>query len=509
MPNQPGRSDNHYHNYVYPDGLFPGYAHMQVTKHKAGSSLDGRIDTIRLPLPSLLANLTDAQRAADVEQSMSEVVGNINWTSQFAPTAHTVRITTGNPREVIFTANYNNEQGPIGQGGKPGEELLDGIITAMVPRVANKADMHGPNTISALGRIAPCILVAAKKQLKDHLLRPTQSNNDTLLKLRDRIIPQADKSSPASKTLTIPAAEMALIFDKECREGQLLVRILENSFRQSEQANWIVVDSDFFVNRPDHTRDINAQKLSSSIENKTDPLYITTTSGGHAFGIQVDFKSKTLFVANAAGDLSTLQNTIGLVQQATGCGKVVSVVNQPMKRDEHLPANDVCTADALAITHMLKTTNKPFTEGCLNEHVLQTGTYLRAGLAQEALQIERDHAPSFTIWNDLACYLMNLLSGLNQNVKIQKETPENAWNQACKQLKDLVDTGQWEGLDESGLLSAVNTVTYTATYMNDAGEEETITPIVPVALQIALDELYARKLDSDNDSSDSCHTLRT
>ncbi len=340
----PGTSDNHYHNYVYPEGLFPGYEQIQATRYPESHRYQGRVQNITVPQTLF----------RDFKPNQFVAMANL-----FDDATHTVR--DDGAGNWVFTPDMAADKN---------EKLLNMLLDKLAPRMAYVDDFYGPNYVSDLGRLMPLIAVGAREQAARRLMGRETSID--LLQLRDELVDGAE----AVSELRIDKAVFYRYLEKLAREEQLLARTVAHNLGMRKR-NWIGVDADFFNRFERLGNDINAGKLRKSIAKKK-PLAISTTTGGHAFAVFVDFEKNTIFLANPLGTYDGFNAVIDKLKQVTGCQNVVHSLTRQIQREGDIDFDDVCTADAVMLAHMLDQQHKrrELAEGSLNDKLLKTAHYL-------------------------------------------------------------------------------------------------------------------------------------
>ncbi|CEG56465.1 hypothetical protein [Legionella fallonii] len=351
----PGKRDYNYHNYIYPEGLIATIEQIRITFYPATHRFSGRPNTIEIP--------------SAMYKESAETANVIHGTQ------HNI---TRNPEQVIITIDYSQ-----GRGTTPADEMINQLIFDLQPRIANSTDIkENINYISDLGRIAPLIGLGLQKEIKDLLLG--QKKASSLLQLKDRIVDSADKVT--IRTIELDREIFNRYIEKLIREEGYLVQLVRNHLNL-DQKNWVLADQNL-LNNYLNIKDANAEKLNLALQNKKEPLFISTTTGSHAFAIKVDFARKTLFLANPGEDKRNCEQIIEQLKQMTGCTNVVQVITKKLIREEDISFNDVCTADSLALAQMMIEQDH-LEEGCLNNAPLKTGVFVRKALEDNATPVER------------------------------------------------------------------------------------------------------------------------
>lgn len=511
--------DNHYHNYVYPDGLIPGFAQITIKKHTAGlyysaeNPVNTRINTISIPLAAIQSEGFSPQ----------EFVDRINLTHD---THHTFRV-SGSPPQMELTVDYSAARGKV-----PAEELLRGLLTELQPRIPHKADIKGPNYISHLGRLAHMLHASAMDQAMNRLTgAPNQEGY--LLGLRDHVV-----SSPERPTmLKINKSVFRRWVEKEAREEQLLSRKVAANLNM-DATNWVAVD----LRQLRYPKE-RSLKFQAALARKDDPnnppLYMSTTTGQHAFAMMIDFKNKTVFLANPLGTYDNFAEIVEQVKLISGCDKVVHVNTQPLAREGDIPFQDVCTADSVALAHMMQTYHAAYgtlKADCLNGQKLKTAEYVtRQGQEvrapapamppvdqkmshtryRESPAVSQDH--SYSVLRSMPDDRLERqrpqkkATEMIERPKVAKELPEKIFVRKLNALRKQIvaeNMSAEEGWVEATKLlerqkdyvsrdtkSGVRSVQYTA----DMGHRS-IKKMVPEEAQIILDRLYAKKLAADDDN---------
>ena len=341
----PGKQDSNYHNYVYLDGFISNLDKIEVAYYPEGHQYQGRINTIKIPL-SMYDNTGET---ANVKYNTNHVIQK-------------------NTDSVLITVDYSNKNGVT-----PANQLLDQLISDLQPRIASSDDIsQGVNYISDLGRILPLLGPGIQKEIKDMLLQGRKDGH--LLQLRDRVVHSADQVQNRFIELNINIFYSYI--EKLVREEGYLTQLVRN-YLKLDQKNWIFADQDLLNNFKKNT-DANSEKLKLALQNKAEPLFISTTTGNHAFAVKVDFHSNTLFLANPGEDTRNCDAVIEQLKQITGCTNVVCVITKTLVREEDIPFNDVCTVDSLALAQMMM--DQP--DACLDNTPLKTGVYVRRALSE-------------------------------------------------------------------------------------------------------------------------------
>ncbi len=349
-----GKHDCYYHNYTYPKGLMADIEQIKVNCYPADHTFSGRLHTIQIPSNMYKGSAENA---------------NIIYGTQHTIEKHS--------DHVLVTIDYSQNR-----GSTPADEMVNQLILDLQPRIASSADIkENINYISDLGRIAPLIGIGLQKEIKDVLLGKKQAGS--LLKLKDRIVNSPDQVT--TRTLKFDRQIFTHYIEKLVREEGYLVQLVR-SYLNLDQKNWILAGQEL-LNNYLHVKDANAEKLRLALQNKKEPLFISTTTGSHAFAIKVDFESKTLFLANPGEDQSNCEQILKQLKQMTGCTNVVHVVTKKLKREEDISINDVCTVDSLALVQMMMEQDH-LEEGCLNNVPLKTGVFVRQALEHKPDPVE-------------------------------------------------------------------------------------------------------------------------
>ena len=345
-------TNSYYHNYVYPNGLVPGIENIQLTLYPDSHKYKGRVQSVTLPW-SIIENPGYPNPSAFIYS-----------TNLLFYTNHTIEHLGDSVR---ITIDYS-------PGGlTPATELIDHIISALQPRIADKDDIKNRiNYISDIGRLAPLLILHVQQEARKKLLNQPNSF-DSLLALCD--------VDSIDRVIALDIRIFYRYLEKIAREeGLLATKVRE--FLRMDSKNWIAVDNDFFHS---YTRlsSAQAEKFKSSLKNGR-ALYISTTSSAHAFAIKVDFAKNTLFVANPGSDHSGSDRVIRStkLREITGCNQLVYVINTVLKRDGDIPFDDVCTADSIVLAQMMMETDSLF-DGCMNTAHLKTGLFIRKALYDE------------------------------------------------------------------------------------------------------------------------------
>ena len=458
-------NDNYYHNYVYQDGLIPGFDQITLEKYTDGPYYSAenpentRIKTISIPLTAIHSQ----------DFKPEDFVANINLTYG---TTHTCRV-VGNPQRMVLAVDYTS-----GRGKTPAEELLRGLLTELQPRIPHKGDIAGPNYISHLGRLAHILHPSAMDQAMNRLMRA--SNNDVrLLGLRDQVV-----DAPAHPSLLrIDKSIFQRWVDKEAREEQLLSRRVVANLGMNAK-NWVAADIRAF-----RFPEERSEKFRAALAGKDDPnnppLYISTTSGQHAFAMMIDFKTKTVFLANPLGTYDGFDEIVEQAKRISGCEKVVYVNTKPLVREGDIPFQDVCTADSVALVYMMQVYHAEHGDlglGCLNEQPLKTAEYITSEMVERHPVEENDSAKGF----------VDELHMIEEEMETQfmsAESAEQGWEKATQLL------GKQEDYISTDTRIGARSVQYSV----DMGPR-IIVKMVPEAAQIILDRLYAKKLAAGDDN---------
>ncbi|MCL9684410.1 hypothetical protein [Legionella maioricensis] len=344
----PGKNDSSYHNYIYSDGFISNLDKIEVTYYPEGHQYHKRINTIRIPL--------------SMYKDTGETANAIHDTN------HTIK---KNADSVLITVDYSNKNGTT-----PANQLLNQLISDLQPRIASSDDIsQGLNYISDMGRLLPLIGLGIQREVREMFLQG--SKNGHLLQLQDRIVNSPDQVQ--DRFIDIDIGILYSYIEKLVREEGYLAQLVRN-YLQLDQKNWIFADQDL-LNNFTKNKDANSEKLKLALQNKAEPLFISTTTGNHAFAVKVDFQSNTLFLANPGEDTRNCEAIIEQLKQITGCTNFVRVITQKLKREEDIPFNDVCTVDSLALAQMMM--DQPLlSEGCLNSMPLKTGVYVKNALSE-------------------------------------------------------------------------------------------------------------------------------
>lgn len=344
----PGKNDSNYHNYIYPEGFISNLEQIEVSFYPENHKYHGRINVIKIPS----SMYTDA---AETANAMYDTQHEIQRENDF----------------VLITVDYSSSN-----GSTPADRLLDKVIAELQPRVASSDDISQRlNYISDLGRILPLIVLGLQKEIKELLVR--KSRNGTLLQLKDRIVDSPEQVQ--ERFIDLDISIFYSYIEKLVREEGYLAQLVRN-YLQLDQKNWIFADQDLLNNFTKNT-DANAEKLKLALLNKTEPLFISTTTGNHAFAVTVDFQRKTLFLANPGDDARNCEAVLEQLKRITGCTHYVSVITKRLDREEDIPFNDLCTVDSLALAQMMM--DQPsLSAGCLNNTTLKTGVYVKRALGE-------------------------------------------------------------------------------------------------------------------------------
>ena len=342
----PGKRDSYFHNYIYSEGLISNLDQIEVTVHPQGHPLAGRVNTIRIP--------------SAIYKDVAETANTMHGTN------HGIQ---KNAAHVLLTVDYSN-----GGGSTQAELLIDLLILSLQPRIASSDDIReNINFISDLGRIAPLVGLGVQKEAKNRLLR--RGGSQSLLQLRDQLVNSA--AQVTTRTIDLDRGMFNHYVEKLVREEGYLVELVRQHLALDEK-NWILADQDLFTNYLRNTNP-NAEKLKSALRNRREPLFISTTTGNHAFAVTVDFANNTLFLANPGEDASNCNVIMEQIKCITGCTRVVRVLNRQLIRESDIPFDDLCTVDSLALVQMMM--DQPaLSEGCLNNALLRTGVFVRHAL---------------------------------------------------------------------------------------------------------------------------------
>ena len=351
VPSPYGKKDTFYHNYVYPDGLVPGIEHITITKDARERRI-GRIATITLPATLIPDVIDDSGTVAGA----ASIVGTANL---IYGTEHTVAFI--GTKAVITVDN---------RVATMDQKLVEQLVSALQPRIPSDGDIaENIHYISDVGRLATLINLEIPERAKDYILNPS-NGLPPLLTLRD-----PDREIELSLDRSIFDA----LIEKQVREEGLLTTPLKR-YLGYETKNWISPDLNLLRRYEREPNDLNAIKLRAALESQAD-LYITTTNGGHAFSIKVDFTQGILFLANPSGAYANFRDIIDLVKAITGCTHEIPVITQPMSRERShdLPFSDTCTMDALVVADFMMNADFLY-EGCLNESLLTTTSAVEASI---------------------------------------------------------------------------------------------------------------------------------
>ncbi|HBB52417.1 MAG TPA: hypothetical protein DCZ80_00770, partial [Legionellales bacterium] len=267
VPNSENRKDNFYHNYTYPDGIICGWDKILIEKIiiQGEFSNYSRIQAFTLPRDIL------PKESADID--------NLSFMVSF--------ICNKDPGAI--PVNVVNENVRINLDGHStyAPQVLDYLI-GLITQEARQYDSE-INYISDTGRLIPIVIPYLKLELRKHLL--TEKGDIGLLEiLRDRDV----NTSHSTIDLKLPPLLVKTYIDKICRNDGKLVSIVDRLLKVTEMPNFIATDLDGLKTQA-NTKIINSLKT-----NKT-PLYMSMTTGGHAFAMMLDFENNQLFLANPAG----------------------------------------------------------------------------------------------------------------------------------------------------------------------------------------------------------------
>lgn len=490
----PGKNDTYYHNYTYPSGLVPGFEQIKVHKFTSGPYYSAyepqntRIQSLSIPFKALPTAFLERDRGGQIGYDV--FIANFNL---MHGTSHTVQSLNG---QMVLTVDYTGGPG----GSRTGEDLLKALIGELKPRVADKYDAKGPNYVSQLGRLTHILNLSAEDQAVNRLLGRQNEGTD-LLALRD-VMDGSRQPTP----LRINKRIFHRWLDKLAREeGLLSEKVVQNLNMNAK--NWVAVDVRQLRNYSERNPKLQAALAGKDRPNNP-PLYISTTNGQHAFAMMVDFRTKTVFVANPLGTYENFQEIIDQVKRISGCDKEIHVITNPITREGDIPFQDVCTADSVALAHMLELQQQAGTlkRGSMNHEKLKTAAYV----TQQPQLDKRDFLPRQHVSHrfygsssaggghqtklarkKLEDQLKEILSSLSHG----DMTADEAWEQAVavlEQQKNYVSTSDMRGH---------RSIEYTA----DTGDR-VIKKTVSETAQINLDRLYAAKLQAEE--SQRCYRPR-
>ncbi len=346
-----GTADSYYHNYIYPEGLLPQYERITVARYPDRDvARQGRVQSITVPVEVIYQN--------DPSFNIDEFIYLQNAIN--GESTHTGRLSEDGTAFIFIpdvNATYN-------------EKLLPGILQEIQPRIADNFD--GPNYVSDLGRIASLITVETISQAQRKLMGYGDVVTD-LLDLKDK---KTDSSIATVGTLCISKKAFYAQLEKMAREEGLLTKLVRKHLGMDTR-RWVVADVELLRNYKNRT-DSAARKLQNAMTDGEEPLYISTTTGGHAFAAMVDFKNQRLVLANPLGMYDALDNAVDALKEVTQCNTVIFANTIQLTRDGDVDFNDVCTADAIVLAYMLEEQYKRggVYAGCLNEQQLRTAHYL-------------------------------------------------------------------------------------------------------------------------------------
>lgn len=350
----PNKNDCYYHNYIYPEGFIANIEKIKIGVYPESHRLKNRVNVITVP--------DDLYKNPD---NTVEII--VNTANLICGTNHQVAPINGS---IQITLDYST-----GRGSDDTKYLINQLISGLEPRTPDTDEIRaGVNYVSDLARIFPLILPEIKKEATQLLMNPKGSKS--LLHLRDRVVRSAEQVT--TQTIELDIHFFFHYIEKMVREEGYLAQLVRNHIKL-DQKNWLLADQDFLKNVM-RAHDPNATKFKLALEKKEEPLYISTTTGNHAFAIAVDFEKSTLFLANPGGDLSNCEEIITLLKQITGCEKVVPVLTKTLLRQDDVPFNDLCTVDSLALAQMMMDSPTPLSRGCLNNNTLNTGTLIQLAL---------------------------------------------------------------------------------------------------------------------------------
>ena len=349
-----GKHGCYYHNYIYPEGLIANIEQIKVTFYPSSHPLSGRPHTIQIP--------------SNMYRETAETVNTIHGTQ------HNI---TRHPDHALVTIDYSQKR-----GSTPADEMINQLIFDLQPRIACSADIkENVNYISDLGRIVPLIGLGLQKEIKDVLLGKKKAGS--LLELKDRVVNSPEQVT--TRTIKFDRTIFERYIEKLVREEGYLAQLVRNHLKL-DQKNWVLADQNLLDNYL-RISDANAKKLKLALQHKKEPLFISTTTGSHAFAIKADFESKTLFLANPGEDKRNCEQILERLKQLTGCTNVVQVITKKLIREEDVSFDDVCTIDSLALVQMMMEQDY-LEEGCLNNAPLKTGVFVRQSLEQTSNPVE-------------------------------------------------------------------------------------------------------------------------
>lgn len=350
----PNKNDCYYHNYFYPAGFIANIEKIKIDLYPEGHRFKNRIKMITFPV--------DLYKNPD---NTAEII--VSTANLICGTQHQIAQINDH---LQITLDYST-----GRGSDDTKYLLNQLIAGLEPRTADKDEIRaGVNYVSDLARIFPLILPEIKKEATQLLINP--QGDKSLLQLSDRVVSSAEH-------VAIRAIELDIHFffnyiEKMVREEGYLAQLIRKHLKL-DQKNWFLADQNLLRNVMD-TNNSNEAKFKLALEKRQEPLYISTTTGNHAFAVTVDFNKDTLFIANPGGDLSNCEEIIQLLKKITGYEKVISVLTKTLPRQDDIPFNDLCTVDSLVLAHMMMDSPDSLSEGCLNNRTLKTGTLIKLAL---------------------------------------------------------------------------------------------------------------------------------
>lgn len=254
------------------------------------------------------------------------------------------------------------------------KDLLNTIIstaTAEGPTVANckEAQKEGVARYTDIEKLLALFIASVTHATEREIDSNGQIQPNSEL---SRLLTQlTDSGDDFPRKIHFSAAMVQNAVEKEAKESFLLQEIM-TPYLQLEQCSGnrhLIADIDA-INNPNSS-------FNKSLQNQSTPLFISTTSGEHAFAVVVDFQNNRLIVANpvstdaSGGEID--QGVIDALQRRTGFNTVIKALTEPMPSGTEIQVGtqNVCRATALILSGMLidrykQHIEKAFSEGCLN-----------------------------------------------------------------------------------------------------------------------------------------------
>ncbi|NDH08673.1 MAG: hypothetical protein EBY16_03505 [Gammaproteobacteria bacterium] len=312
-------------HYSYPNGLIPGFEKIRIER-----SQDTRIQSITVPILPGYADIAHYQF----------MVGYF---------CQSDKVNVSEQNDAIKIELNGSTHSP---------KVIDYFIGEILEK--EPADDSTTHNVSDIGRLFPFIRKYLITEIRKQLLN---ENGD--ISLLERLV---DTDIEQQINLKLPKQLIQYYINNQCREAQLLVKLINKSLRLNEMLDFISTDID----------GLRTPKVLSKIQEcreRQGQFFIATTTGEHAFAMMIDFSKSSLFIANPAGKCENFDDIISVVREISGCSKIVWANSQRMERGILIDISDTCTADAYVLVDMMRRKHQEaqLSEDCLNNEVLRTG----------------------------------------------------------------------------------------------------------------------------------------